>query len=166
MSPNDRNPVGLGRILGSVAFAVLLEQLPWSGWALALRPDFVLVALLFWVLYQPLRVGFGAAFALGLVADFQDGMVFGQYAIGYVIGVYLVQFLRLRLLQFDPLRQAAQMFPILLAVQVVVLLVGWLAINPPGGLEILLVAPSSTVLWFLVAGFLRLWHGKSLRDQA
>ena len=48
----------------------------------------------------------------------------------------------------------------------VVLLIGWLAINPPGGLEILLVGPSSVVLWFLVAGFLRLWHGKSLRDPA
>lgn len=166
MSPNDRSRVGWGRILGSLAFAVLLEQLPWSGWVLALRPDFVLVGLLFWALYQPARIGFGLAFAFGLLADFQDGAVFGQYAIGYVIGVYLVQFLRLRLLQFDPLRQAAQVFPILLGVQLVVLLVGWLAINPPAGLEILLVAPSSAVLWLLVAGFLRLWHGKSLRDTA
>lgn len=166
MTAGDRNPVGRGRILGSLAFAVLLEQLPWSGWALALRPDFVLVVLLFWALYQPQRVGFGIAFAVGLIADFQDGVVFGQYAIGYVMGVYGAQFLRLRLLQFDPLRQAAQMFPVLLAVQVVVLLAGWLAIRPPGGLEILLTAPSSAVLWLLVAGFLRLWHGKSLRDAA
>ncbi len=166
MSTNERNPVGVGRIAGSLTLAVLLEQMSWSGWALALRPDFVLVALLFWALYQPLRVGFGVAFALGLIADFQDGVAFGQYATAYVIGVYLVQFLRLRLLQFDPLRQAAQVFPILLAVQVVVLLVGWLSINPPGGLEILLVVPSSVALWFLVAGFLRLWHGKSLRDTA
>lgn len=166
MSPHERDPAGMGWIAGSLAFAVVLEQLPWSGWALALRPDFVLVTLLFWALYQPLRIGFGAAFALGLIADFQDGVLFGQYAGGYVIGVYLVQFLRLRLLQFDPLRQAAQMFPVLLAVQIAVLLVGWLAINPPGGLEILLVAPSSALLWLLFAAILRLWHGKSLRDTA
>ncbi|MFP5380816.1 MAG: rod shape-determining protein MreD [Gammaproteobacteria bacterium] len=166
MSPSDRIPVSWSRILGSLAVAVLLEQLPWTGWALALRPDFVLVGLLFWALYQPTRIGLGIAFALGLVADFQDGAVFGQYAIGYTIGVYLLQSLRLRLLQFDPLRQAAQVFPILLGVHLVVLLIGWLAINPPTGLEILLVAPSSAVLWFLVAGFLRLWHGKSLRDGA
>jgi rod shape-determining protein MreD len=166
MSPNERSPGGLRWIVGSVAFAVVLEQLPWSGWGLALRPDFVLVTLLFWTLYQPLRIGFGTAFVLGLVADFQDGALFGQYASGYVIGVYLVQFLRLRLLQFDPLRQAAQLFPILLAVQIAVLLVGWLAINPPGGLEILLAAPSSALLWLLVAGLLRVWHGKSLRDTA
>jgi rod shape-determining protein MreD len=152
------------RILGGLVVAVLLEQLPWSGWALALRPDFVLVGVLFWVLHQPARVGFGVAFSLGLLADFQDGAVFGQHAIAYAIGVYLVLFLRLRLLQFDPLRQAAQLFPILLTVQLAVLLVGWLAVNPPAGLLILLPALSSTVLWYLIALFVRLWHGKGLRD--
>lgn len=154
------------RVLGSLGFAILLEQLPWAGWALALRPDFVLVALLFWALYQPGRVGFGLAFLLGLVADFQDGVVFGQSAIGYVIGVYLVLFLRLRLLQFDPLRQAAQLFPILLTVQLTTLLVGWLAVKPPGGLAMLLPVLTSTLLWYAVAGFLRLWHGRALHDPA
>ena len=154
------------RILGSLALAVLLEQLPWAGWALALRPDFVLVGVLFWTLHQPARIGFATAFFLGLLADFQDGAVFGQHAIAYVTGVYLVLFLRLRLLQFDPSRQAAQLFPILLTVQLGVLLVGWLAVNPPTSLAVLLPVMSSTVLWFLVALFVRLWHGKSLLDQA
>ena len=154
------------RILGTLTLAVLVEQLPWSGWALVARPDFVLVGLLFWTLHQPARVGFGAAFFLGLLADFQDGVVFGQHAIAYVIGVYLVLYLRLRLLQFDPHRQAAQMFPIFLGAQAAVLLVGWLAVNPPSGLSILVPALGSTVLWYLVALFMRLWHGKSAQDRA
>ena len=153
------------RILGTLTLAVLLEQLPWSGWALALRPDFVLVALLFWALHQPARIEFGVAFFLGILTDFQDGAVFGQHAIAYVIGVYLVLYLRLRLLQFDPLRQAVQLFPILLTVQSVVLLIGWLVVNPPTGLEILLPVLSSGVLWYLVALFIRLWHGKGLQDH-
>lgn len=152
-------------IFGSLLLAVLLEQFPWTGWALALRPDFVLVGVLFWVLYQPARIGFGAAFFLGLLADFQDGVVFGQHAIAYALGVYLVLFLRLRLLQFDPLRMAAQMFPVFLAVQLVVLLTGWLSINPPDNLAILLPVLGSTLLWYLLTGFLRLWHGKSLQDR-
>ena len=61
-----RNSIANGgswrRILGSLVLAVLLEQLPWSGWALIVRPDFVLVAVLFWALHQPERIGFGAAF--------------------------------------------------------------------------------------------------------
>lgn len=157
---------GWRRILGTLALAVLLEQLPWSGWALALRPDFVLVGVLFWALHQPARIGFAVAFFLGLLTDFQDGVVFGQHAIGYVLGVYLVLFLRLRLLQFDPFRQAAQLFPVLLTVQLAVLLIGWLAVNPPSSLVMLLQVLSSTVLWYGVAGFVRLWHGKGLQDRA
>jgi len=157
---------GWRRILGTLTLAVLLEQLPWSGWALIARPDFVLVGVLFWALQQPARIGFAMAFFLGLLVDFQDGAVFGQHAIGYVIGVYLVLYLRLRLLQFDPSRQAAQLFPVLLGVQLVVLLVGWLAVNPPTGLGILIPVLSSTVLWYLIALFVRLWHGKGTQDRA
>ena len=166
MNVATQNTGNWRRILGTLALAVLLEQLPWSGWALVVRPDFVLVGVLFWTLHQPARIGFGTAFFLGLLADFQDGAVFGQHAIAYVIGVYLVLYLRLRLLQFDPHRQAAQMFPILLGVQTVVLLVGWLAVNPPAGLSILIPVLSGTVLWYGVALFVRLWHGKGAQDRA
>ncbi|MBZ0067678.1 MAG: rod shape-determining protein MreD [Thiobacillus sp.] len=154
------------RILGTLTLAVLLEQLPWSGWMLAVRPDFVLVILLFWTLHQPERLGFGTAFFLGLLADFQDGAVFGQHAIAYVVGGYLVLYLRLRLLQFDPSRQAMQLFPVLLSVQLIALLIGWLAVNPPAGLAMLLPVLSSTVLWYGIAGFLRLLHGKGMQDRA
>ena len=165
MSTSARTSAGWRRIIGSLVLAVLLEQLPWSGWMLAIRPDFVLVGVLFWVLHQPARIGFGTAFCFGLLADFQDGAVFGQHAIAYVIAVYLL-FLRLRLLQFDPVRQAAQLFPILLTTQLVVLLVGWLAVNPPSSLALLLPVLTSTLLWYLIALFMRLWHGKGTQDRA
>ncbi len=154
------------RILGSLTLALLLEQLPWSGWALALRPDFLLLGVLFWTLHQPARVGFGSAFLVGLLADFQNGGVFGQHAMAYVVGVYLVLFLRLRLLQFDPLRQATQLFPIFLLVQLLLLLIGWLAANPPSGLTVLLPVTSNTVMWLVLVGVLRLWHGKGMQDRA
>lgn len=163
MNAAPRETGSWGRILGTLALAILLTQVPWSGWALLLRPDFMLVAVLFWTLHRPARIGFGTAFVLGLLADFQDGAVFGQHAVAYVVAVYLVLFLRLRLLQFDPLRQAAQMFPILLAAQLAVLLIGWLAVNPPGGLAIVLPVLSGTVLWFAIALVQRAWYGKGMQ---
>jgi rod shape-determining protein MreD len=122
--------------------------------------------VLFWALHQPARIGFGAAFLAGLVADFQNGAMFGQHAMAYVAGTYLVLFLRLRLLQFDPLRQAAQLFPIFLLVQLLLLLVGWLAGHPPIELAVLLPVASNTAMWFVLAGVLRLWHGKGMQDRA
>lgn len=166
MNTPTPQPGNWQRIIATLTVAVLLEQFTWTGWALALRPDFVLVGVLFWVLHQPGRIGFGMAFFFGLLADFQDGAVFGQHAIAYVVGVYLVLFLRLRLLQFDPFRQAAQLFPLLLTVQLIVLLIGWLVVNPPTGLEIMMPVLGSTVVWYLVALYVRVWHGKGIQGGA
>ncbi|OYX31848.1 MAG: rod shape-determining protein MreD [Hydrogenophilales bacterium 32-62-9] len=154
------------RILGSLTLALLLEQLPWSGWALALRPDFLLIGVLFWTLHQPARISFGAAFLAGLLADFQNGGVFGQHAMAYVVGVYLLLFFRLRLLQFDPLRQAAQLLPMFLLVQLLLLLIGWLAGNPPSDWSVMLPVASNTLMWLMLVGVLRLWHGKGMQDRA
>ena len=46
MNVSAQTPGSWRRILGTLTLAVLLEQLPWSGWALVVRPDFVLVGVL------------------------------------------------------------------------------------------------------------------------
>lgn len=156
---------GWGRILLSVFIALVLKQIPWSGWWLSLRPDFVLIAVLFWALHRPSRVGMALGFLLGLLSDFQDGVVFGQHAIAYVLGVYAVQYFRLRFLQFDAAQQSAQMMPILLMVQIMVLVVGWLSTRPPHGLNILLPALSGAVVWYLLALAPQMLHGKRAMRQ-
>lgn len=156
---------GWGRILLSVSIALLLKQIPWSGWWLILRPDFVLIAVLFWALHRPSRVGMALGFLLGLLSDFQDGVVFGQHAMAYAMGVYAVQYFRLRFLQFDAAQQSAQMVPVLLMVQVMVLVVGWVSTRPPHGINILLPALSGTVVWYLLALAPQMLHGKRAMRQ-
>jgi rod shape-determining protein MreD len=151
----------IGPIIASFAFGLVAMVLPWSGVALALRPDFLLLALLFWALHRPSRVGLGVGFGLGVIADLLDGVVLGQHALAYVVGVYAVQYVRLRLLQFDPLRQTAQMLPVFLLVQFIVVLVGWLAAGPPAGIGVFLPALSGTLLWYVVAQGLVYWYGKN-----
>lgn len=150
---------GTRRAVFTLACAFLLHQLPLSGWALALRPDFMVVVLLMWALHRPARIGMGWAFCVGLLSDFQDGAVFGQHAIAYVLGVYALGQLRLRLLQFGPLQQAAQMLPLLLGVQGAVLVVGWLAVGAPQGLAILLPVFGNALVWWALAALLRAMHG-------
>lgn len=157
---------GWGRIALTLLLAVLLKQIPWSGWWLILRPDFVLIMVLFWSLHRPSRVGMGLAFAMGLLGDFQDGVVFGQHTSAYVMGVYAVRYFRLRFLQFDAAQQAAQMLPVLLMVQCVVLIAGWLSTRPPLGINILLPALSGTLMWYLVALMAQSMYAKrSLRQH-
>ena len=41
--------------------ALVLNLLPWSGAALATKPDFVALVVLYWCIQQPRKVGFAAA---------------------------------------------------------------------------------------------------------
>lgn len=157
---NQESDAGWIRILTTLLIALMLKQLPWSGWWLILRPDFVLIGVLFWALHRPSRVGMGVAFALGLLSDFQDGEMFGQHAMAYVVGVYAVQYFRLRFLQFDAVQQSAQMLPIFLLVQFVVLVASWLAARPPIEMNILLPALSEAGVWYLIAVIAQTLHGK------
>lgn len=153
------------RIAVTLLIAVALKQIPWSGWGLILHPDFLLIAVLFWSLHRPSRAGMALGFAMGLISDFQDGVVFGQHTAAYVMGVFAMRYFRLRFLQFDAAQQAAQVLPILLMVQLVVLIGGWLSTRPPLGVNILLPALSGALLWYLIALATQTMHGKRAMRQ-
>lgn len=104
LTPVDRDalrtPPSALVIALSFVIALLFNSLPWSGWALALRPDLVLILLLFWSLHAPRSVGQGLAFFLGLAMDVSDSMLLGQHALGYVAATFGAQVLRVRVLAF------------------------------------------------------------------
>jgi rod shape-determining protein MreD len=138
-------------IVLTLLVAFLLKQIPWQGWALLLRPDFVLVMLLFWAQRRRDGISFSLAFALGLMSDVQDGVVLGQHALAYCVGVFLVHFFRRRLAMFTLRHQVLQMFPLLLLTEVVALVAGWLSTRTPQGGWVLASAFTGTLLWWAVA---------------
>jgi rod shape-determining protein MreD len=140
-----------GAILISLLLALALKLLPWSGWGLVLRPDFLLIVLLIWAQKRPSLVGMALAWPLGLLTDIQDGVLLGQHALGYVVGVYLVQYLQRRLMQFALHFQAMHVFVILLLVEVVTLVIGWISGKSPQVHMIFIAAPVGAVLWYGLA---------------
>ncbi|KAB2308669.1 rod shape-determining protein MreD [Betaproteobacteria bacterium SCN2] len=140
------------RVIGlTLLAAFLLKQIPWHGWALLFRPDFVLIVLLFWAQRRQDGISFGLAFALGLVTDVQDGVVLGQHALAYCAGVFLVQHFRRRLFMFTLWRQAMQIFPLLLLAEVAALVVGWVSTRTPQPGWVLATSFTGTLLWLIVA---------------
>lgn len=135
----------------SLVIAFLLKQIPWHGWLLTLRPDFMLIVLLFWAQRRNEGLGFGLAFGLGIFTDVQDGVVLGQHALAYCVGVFLVQYFRRRLAMFTLPHQALQMFPLLLLTEVVALVAGWMSTRTPQGAWVLASAITGTLLWWAVA---------------
>ncbi|BBO99819.1 rod shape-determining protein MreD [Sulfuriferula nivalis] len=101
----------------SLILALAFNLLPWSVDYLWLRPDFLLLVLLFWLIYQPARVGLGAAWALGLLVDLTDGSILGQHALAYAVTTFALMLLQRRMFNFPPWQQTIHIAGLLLIEQ-------------------------------------------------
>jgi len=147
-------PVRPAFIVVSLLAALALNMLPLGPrpW----MPDVLILLLAFWGMHQPLRIGMGVAFALGLCMDVQQSSLLGQHALAYAVLMYGMALTHRRLLWYSAVSQAPQMaglFALAHAVLVIVGLLtggglpGWSVALAPV-LEALLWAPAS---WLLLA---------------
>jgi rod shape-determining protein MreD len=119
-------------------------------------PDVMALALLFWTVHQPLKVGIGVAFFLGLVMDVHQGALLGQHALAYTALSYLAIAIHRRLLWFSMLSQAAQVLPLFIVAHSLALLVRWLAGDGAAGWSVLLAPVLEAMLWPVVSVLLLL----------
>jgi rod shape-determining protein MreD len=110
-------------IVITLALALIGNLLPVSGIALALKPDFVALMLLYWCIQEPRYVGVGLAWWVGLLMDVGDGTLFGQHALAYAFLAYAAEYFRRRVLRFPLWQQAAQVAVLLGLCAALVLLV-------------------------------------------
>lgn len=120
-------PATTGFIVSTLVVAVLMNLLPWNGWGFWVRPDFVVLVLLYWCIDQPRKIGFGVAWLLGLTMDVSDGSLLGQHALAYTLVAYAGIALHRRVQRFSITPQALHVVPLLLLNDVIVLLIRFAA---------------------------------------
>ncbi len=108
-------PVHAPFIWGTLGAAFLLDLLPW-GRALWV-PDFLALALVFWNVHQPRRVGMAAAFAFGLLMDVHDGALLGEHALAYTLLSYGAITFHRRIRWFSVASQCVYVLGLLLVAQ-------------------------------------------------
>lgn len=118
-------PVKVGFMATSVLAALAFNLLPWRD--VRGVPDLLALALVFWCVHQPRKMGIGIAWLLGLVMDSANGALFGQHALAYAALAYTAQGLHRRILGFPPWPQAIHVLVLLLASQLIMLAVRLLA---------------------------------------
>lgn len=108
-------------LLTALMINMLLNMGLWgrAAWV----PDLLAVALVFWSVHQPLRIGVGVAFAFGLAMDVHQGALLGQHALAYTVLGFLAIAMHRRLLWFGVPNQAVQVLPLFMAAHVLELLV-------------------------------------------
>lgn len=156
-----------GRFIAfGIVLALLLNLIPWGGAARLLHPDFVALAILYWVVHQPLRVGMGASWFLGLLMDVADGALFGQHALAYSIAAYIALKFHRRILMFTPLSQALYIFGLLLTLQVVMLLIRLFAGAAFPGMGYFLASASGALVWPLLNFAMQLPQRRKISPDA
>ncbi len=142
----------------SLLMALLLNMVQNMGlWGRAAwAPDMLALVLVFWSVHQPLRVGFGIAFAFGLMMDVHQSSLLGQHALAYTALSFLAIAIHRRLLWFSVPSQALQVFPLFVAAHTIELLVRMMGGGGFPGFLLFLAPVIEALLWPLVSVVL-LW---------
>lgn len=142
------NPFFLwGSLIAALMTNVLLSAI--FGRA-AWPPDVLALALVFWVIHQPLRVGVGTAFVFGLCMDVHQSALLGQHALAYTALSFFAITISRRLLWYSLPSQALQVFPLLAGAHLIQLLVRMLAGHSFPGWGFVIAPFAEAVLWPLV----------------
>ncbi|HEU4708329.1 MAG TPA: rod shape-determining protein MreD [Methylophilaceae bacterium] len=144
-------PTSLKVIYFSLLVALVCQMLPWAGFGLMVRPDFILVMTIFWLFRTPQIVNIGTAWMAGIVFDLISGAIFGQHALAFAVVAYFAVRYQRRLILFNNWQQAGYVFILLLLAQIIVLVLKLLAGGEVPGWSYFLPSISGIVLWqFLV----------------
>ena len=143
------NPLFIGATLvGALAFELVpLGRQP-------AMPDLLALALVFWNVHQPRRVGVGLAFLFGLLMDVHEGALLGQHALAYTLLSFFAVTIHRRLLWFTVPSQAVQILPLFLGAHLVSLVVRMAAGGMFPGWEFLLAPVLESLLWPLAVWLL------------
>ena len=150
---------GIAVIGITVALGMVLAVLPLPHFVPIelgfLRPDWVAMVLIYWVLALPHRVGIVTAWLVGLVMDVLLGSLLGQHGISYIVIAYIVASLYQRLRMFTVWQQAMILFALLGLSQLINFWVESIAGLAEWSMWYLLPAVSGALLWPLIFLMLR-----------
>ena len=139
----------------SLIIAMYLSVLPLPDGVNVMRPLWIILTIIYWVLALPHRVNIGVAWCSGLCADVLYGSVLGEHALIYTIIAYLVFRMHMRMRLTSGLQQSLTVLLLLVLHQILLLMLqglqGQAHIHWTYGLPCI----SSTVLWIWVLLILR-----------
>ena len=141
-------------VLLSSLVALALAVLPLPALLESLRPDFLVVVVLYWSIESPRAGGLSLAFFSGLALDVLNGVVLGQHALALTLTAAWATHLRLRLRVFSILSQTLTIFALLSAYQFILFWVDGATGNPVTSFGRWLAPVIGGMIWPLLAGTL------------
>jgi rod shape-determining protein MreD len=141
-------------LYASAIVGLLLSVLPLPSVLQWIRPDFLLLVVIWFALMAPRAGGLLFAFAAGLMLDAFRGVVLGQHALAFVIVAYLVHRFHLRVRMFSLLQQSLFVLSLLWLYQFVLFWIDGVTGHPVTDWARWLPVLTGTLLWPVLTGFL------------
>jgi rod shape-determining protein MreD len=141
-------------LYASAIVGLLLSVLPLPsvlGW---IRPDFLLLIVIWFALMAPRAGGLLFAFVAGLMLDAFRGVVLGQHALAFVLIAYLVHRFHLRVRMFSLLQQSLFVLSLLWLYQFILFWIDGVTGHPVTDWARWLPVVTGTLLWPVLTGFL------------
>ena len=126
-------------------------------------PDVLAVAIFFWGIHQPRRMGMAIAFIFGLWMDVQQSSLMGQHALCYVLLNYFAFSMHRRLLWFPIKEQMIQILPFFIMSDTLGLIIRLSTGEDFPGWSLLLTPFMATLLW-PIANFILLAPQRRAHD--
>ncbi len=109
----QQEPRGTGVISITFIVALVLTVLPLPEWAQPFRPQWYTLALIYWCVALPQRVGVGTGWFLGLIVDVLTGSPLGQHPLSLSLIAFLCVKLHLRIRVFPLWQQSLTVLTLL-----------------------------------------------------
>jgi rod shape-determining protein MreD len=150
----------LGRLLLSALLALILTVLPLPLWADVIRPQFLVLAVLFWSVNAPRTGGIAFGFFAGLMLDVFQGPVLGEHALALSLAAYIFVREHQRIRSKPAFQQALIVFAALVAYEVVLFAIdGWTG-HPVTSLLRWIHTVTGALIWPVAAAILAYGAGR------
>lgn len=129
-----------------------------------LRPEWVVLVLIYWVIALPHRVGITVAWTVGILTDVMLGTLLGEHALAFVVVAYIASSLYQRLRMFSIWQQSMIVFATVGLNQLIIFWIESIAGLNDWNMWYLMASVISALVWpwvFLLLRYLRRRFGVS-----
>ena len=146
------------RIAVSVIVGLLLAIIPLPHWLNVLRPNFLLLFVIYWSLRAPHVAGLTFAWLCGFSVDVLQGVVLGQHALAFLAVSFATHRVQLRMRIFPVWQQAAAVLVFLAVYQIVLFVIDGNIGKPVTTWQRWLPALTGAVIWPPFVAMLDTWN--------
>jgi len=134
-------------ILFSFIAAFILSMVPLPQILQTVRPEFVLIVLIYWCIALPNRIGVGYGWIAGLIFDVSTDALLGQHALTFALIAYLAIQLHQRIRIFPIWQQALTIFVLMMLQGTITLWIKGMLGDAPSLWSFMLPAICTALFW-------------------